>query len=291
MKDLSTIISETSKDRLSGSLALLHNFKSNLHSWASTSEDVRSLPVDLFSHYVVQLQEEMKDFAVLSHFINYITEQLSKNNDLLDLPQIIQRYNHKWEDICEKMAKNLRSVLNFKDKTVLLHSNSGSVSELFKLLSYENTDVNVIQTESRPKNEGIIQAEQIGNLGFPVTLIADTAIQHFIAKIDYILLGADSIFQDYFVNKIGSYSIALMARKFQIPIYVISDSRKLWKNMPSSFTRKWDGPKNYPTEELYDGNHPNIEVVNIYFESIPNQYIESIITEEQIYQPEELWEI
>ena len=46
-----------------------------------------------------------------------------------------------------------------------------------------------------------------------------------IVGVDMAIVGADSISENYFINKIGTHLIALACLHIKIPLYVLSDSQ------------------------------------------------------------------
>lgn len=112
---------------------------------------------------------------------------------------------------------------------VLVHSHS---STLIKVLQGIKKKLNVYVTESRPLGEGrntatvlsLCTSDSINS----ITLLADSSIANVMNKVDVCIVGADGILKDgSFVNKIGTYTIAICASAFNIPVYVVSDTSKI----------------------------------------------------------------
>src|SRR5438552_384860 len=76
--------------------------------------------------------------------------------------------------------------------------------------------------ETRPRNQGLLTAWELGGHGVPHTLIADNAGGHLIqhGKVDIVLVGADRVGREGdLCNKIGTYLKALAARESSVPFY------------------------------------------------------------------------
>jgi methylthioribose-1-phosphate isomerase len=84
--------------------------------------------------------------------------------------------------------------------------------------------VSVIVGETRPFLQGArLTAWELGQDGIPVTLITDNMSGHLMSRgeIDAVIVGADRIAANGDVaNKIGTYMIAVLARRHRIPFYV-----------------------------------------------------------------------
>ncbi len=84
--------------------------------------------------------------------------------------------------------------------------------------------IHVYVDETRPFLQGArLTAWELTQLGVPMTLITDSMAGHFMSrgKVDLVVVGADRIAANGDVaNKIGTYSLAVIARENGIPFYV-----------------------------------------------------------------------
>jgi methylthioribose-1-phosphate isomerase len=83
--------------------------------------------------------------------------------------------------------------------------------------------IRVLVSETRPRNQGLLTAWELGQHGVPHALIADNAAGLLLARhaVDAVIVGADRIAANGDVaNKIGTYLKALAARAAGIPFYV-----------------------------------------------------------------------
>jgi methylthioribose-1-phosphate isomerase len=85
-------------------------------------------------------------------------------------------------------------------------------------------DVHVWVDETRPLLQGArLTAWELGRLGVPMTLVADSAAGSLMARglVDLVVVGADRIAANGDVaNKVGSYPLAVLARHHGLPFYV-----------------------------------------------------------------------
>jgi methylthioribose-1-phosphate isomerase len=84
--------------------------------------------------------------------------------------------------------------------------------------------IHVYVDETRPFLQGArLTAWELQQLGVPMTLITDSMAGHFMnrGKVDLVIVGADRVAANGDVaNKIGTYSLAVLARENGIPFYV-----------------------------------------------------------------------
>jgi methylthioribose-1-phosphate isomerase len=84
--------------------------------------------------------------------------------------------------------------------------------------------ISVIASETRPYLQGArLTAWEMTQEGIPVTLITDGAAGHLMSrgKVDMVIVGADRIASNGDVaNKIGTYTLAVLAERHRLPFYV-----------------------------------------------------------------------
>ena len=194
---------------------------------------------------------------------------------------------------------------------VLTHCNAGwlatvdygtALSPIYMAFE-QGTPLHVWVDETRPRNQGLLTAWELGQHGVPYTLVADNAGGQLMQQcdVDLVIVGADRITRRGDVaNKIGTYLKALAAVDNEVPFYVAA---------PSS-TIDWtlnDGKREIPIEnraasELLvvngvgsDGETrtvqiaaPEVAVANPAFDVTHNRFVTGIITERGIVKPTDL---
>lgn len=77
--------------------------------------------------------------------------------------------------------------------------------------------------------------ENMKEAGIEVQLILDSAVSSVMDKVDAVLVGAEAVVESGgIVNKIGTLAIALIAKTFQRPLYVMTESLKFMRSYPVS---------------------------------------------------------
>lgn len=84
----------------------------------------------------------------------------------------------------------------------------------------------VIVLESTPGREGLEMARYLRGRGLLATTFPDSAIGYAVKACDIVVVGADAVLENSFINKTGTLSLALTAKHFSKDFYVASPSYK-----------------------------------------------------------------
>ncbi len=281
MNKLDESIFQIVNDKHSGSVAILQQLIRSIILYLIDEDDFE-ISVKTIKERLPTIRKYLGHFMVVCHFINYLDEKIKSIDKTIfsqdDLFDCVKKYNIRWKNVNKKIAENAVKLLDTNGKTILLHSNSSAITMFFKEIKNKKEDVKIIQTEARPEFEGRYQASSLADLGFQVDFIVDSAIGLFIPAIDFVIVGADKILKDVFINKIGTYPLALLCREFNKPLYVFADSRKFTQdNEDYKINELAKSPK-----DIWNTNHPKIKPLNFYFEAIPNNLVSAFITENTV---------
>jgi methylthioribose-1-phosphate isomerase len=114
-----------------------------------------------------------------------------------------------------------------KDGDVILtHCNiSGLMPLIAQFAKEQGKKISFYVTETRPYLQGSrLTAWEIMRAGFEVTIITDNMVAYLLSlgKVTKVIVGADHLtLNGDIANKIGTYQIAVVAKYFKIPFYVI----------------------------------------------------------------------
>ena len=133
-----------------------------------------------------------------------------------------------------EQAKDAAKLLKDRD-VVLTHCNiSGLMPLIAQFAEKEGKRISFYVTETRPYLQGSrLTAWEIMRAGFDVTIITDNMVAYLLSKgaVTKIIVGADHLtLNGDIANKIGTYQIAVVARYFKIPFYVICPPASKLKN-------------------------------------------------------------
>ncbi|MEV0588333.1 S-methyl-5-thioribose-1-phosphate isomerase [Nonomuraea sp. NPDC050310] len=148
----------------------------------------------------------------------------------------------------------------------------------------------VLALETRPLLQGArLTAWELDRMGAPYRLIADSAGPYLLTTgVDAVLIGADRIAANGdTANKIGSYSLALGARRAGVPFYVVAPESTVDPATPSGAAIRIEDRD--PAEllslqgvRLAPGS---AAALNPAFDVTPHDLITAIITEQRLIRP------
>jgi methylthioribose-1-phosphate isomerase len=174
---------------------------------------------------------------------------------------------------------------------ILTHCNAGALATagygtalgVIRAAVGAGKNIRVFADETRPFLQGArLTAWELEKDGIPVTVITDNMAGHFMQKgrVDCVIVGADRIAANGDVaNKIGTYSVAVLAKENGIPFYVAAPISTLDLSIP-------DGSR-IPIEERDPDEvrkikgititPPEMAVANPAFDVTPNRYVSAIL--------------
>ena len=188
-------------------------------------------------------------------------------------------------------------------QTVLTHCNAGALATagygtalgVIRAAWEDGKKIQVVADETRPVLQGArLTAWELMQDGIPVTLITDNMAGSLMrqGKVHLCIVGADRIAANGDVaNKIGTYSVAVLARAHGIPFYVAApsstidlatpsgDKIPIEQRAPQEVTSIFGGPRIAPA---------GVNVFNPAFDVTPAEYVTAIITERGVFAPKDL---
>ncbi len=151
----------------------------------------------------------------------------------------------------------------------------------------EGIEFEVIALETRPVLQGArITAFELSKAGIPVKLIVDGAAGYIMSDmgVDLVITGADRILADGTTfNKIGTYSLSILAKEHGVPFYVAAPTSTFdLKSKPEDVKIEMREPR----EVAFIGDKriapEGVEILNFAFDRTPPENITGIITEKGI---------
>jgi len=202
------------------------------------------------------------------------------------------------ELICDKLGEFGSSLIKDGD-VILTHCNAGclatagigtALAAIYKA-NNQGKKIKVFADETRPLLQGSrLTAFELSENNIDITLICDNMAASLMKKksIDLVIVGADRVSANGDVcNKIGTYSVACLAKMHNIPFYVscpISTVDMSTKNGDEIIIEQRDH-----TEVSFISGIPtapkNVNIYNPAFDVTPANLITAIITENGIIYP------
>lgn len=211
---------------------------------------------------------------------------------LLDEARTIQAED---EETCRLIGEHALTL--FEDGMgVLTHCNAGGLATArygtatapMYLAKEKGMSLKVFADETRPVLQGArLTAFELQQAGIDVTLICDNMAGAVMSKgwIQAVIVGTDRVAANGDVaNKIGTYSVAVLAKAHGIPFYVACPMSTIDLNTPTG--------ADIPIEERHEDEitqgfgkrtaPQGVKVFNPAFDVTPNEYVTAIITEKGI---------
>ena len=180
--------------------------------------------------------------------------------------------------------------------TVLTHCNTGPLATTgygtaLGVIFYafeRGKKLKVLVDETRPLLQGSrLTTWELQKAGVPFTLITDSMAGHFMAKgeVQAVIVGADCITSNGdTANKIGTYSVAVLATIHQIPFYVAAPTSTVDMKLASGAEIQIEQRAAYEVTHIKGVPicPEGVEVSNPAFDVTPSKYISGIVTERGI---------
>jgi methylthioribose-1-phosphate isomerase len=203
---------------------------------------------------------------------------------------------HSEEAAATRKLSQLGAELIKDGSSILTHCNAGPLATtgygtalgVIIKAREQGKRIKVFATETRPLLQGArITAWELKKAKVPFTLITDSMAGYFMGRgeIDGVIVGADRIAANGdTANKIGTYTLAVLAKEHNIPFYVAAPTTTIDLSLASG--------EEIPIEERSPKEVTHIQGVatapagvkarNPAFDVTPHRYITAIITENGI---------
>ncbi len=184
-------------------------------------------------------------------------------------------------------------------KTVLTHCNAGALATagygtalgVIRAAIESGKKIDVFADETRPFLQGArLTAWELQKDGIQATVITDNMAGHFLrsGRIGCVVVGADRIAANGDVaNKIGTYSVAVLAKENGIPFYVAAPISTLDLTLSTGDLIPIEQRPTVEVSEVggFQLTPEGIAIENPAFDVTPNQYVTAIITERGVARP------
>ncbi len=279
-------------DKHSGSLTISRNTLELYQEFLNECTAGNEKPEDCYksiqtaSKTILKIQPNMAllrycSNLFLTHFKRILKAEKEKQA-ILDtaagkLSEIRKELEHNIERIAGIGAKLVAASNN-----VMTISSSTMVNQILLRAHSLKKRFHVYSLKSHPPDEGVHSAEFLLQENIKTTLIADAEMGLFMPHMNFVLIGADRIFEDGFVNKAGTLPLLVTAKHFNVPVYLAFDTWKILSKQDKAV--KFLEREN---SEIYNDKKHKLHVQNFYFESIPLNLVQKVICEEGVYETSE----
>lgn len=265
----------------------------------------KSMSLSSFREYMVEIANEIKNtrptavnlFWAVDRILSVVLVGNIDNINILKENIVLEGLKILEEDIeANKRIGEFGAVLIKDGWTILTHCNAGALATVaygtalgvIRAAFDQGKHIKVYADETRPRLQGAkLTAWELVNEGIPVRLISDNMAGYFMSKneVNMVIVGADRIAANGdTANKIGTYSVAVLAKEHNIPFYVAAPTSTIDKKIPTGLHIPIE--ERNPKEVMYIGKEKiapdGVEIVNPAFDVTPNKYITGIITEKGV---------
>jgi methylthioribose-1-phosphate isomerase len=187
-----------------------------------------------------------------------------------------------------KFIKNGAVILTHCNAGALATGGYGTALGIIRAAKDQGKKIQVIADETRPFLQGArLTAWELKKDRIPVTVITDNMAAFMMQqkRIDAIIVGADRIAANGdTANKIGTYSLAILAKEHKIPFYVaaplstIDFKIKTGKEIPIEERAKEEVSHIRGKRRVPHG----VSIWNPAFDVTPNRFVSAIITDQGV---------
>jgi methylthioribose-1-phosphate isomerase len=189
------------------------------------------------------------------------------------------------------LLRNARRIMTHCNAGALATAGYGTALGVIRALKESGKKVEVWVNETRPVLQGArLTAWELKKEKIPLTLVTDNMTGHLMQKgvVDAVVVGCDRVAANGDVaNKIGTYGVAVLAKRHGVPFYVAGPTSSIDINCPSG--------QKIPIEErdAAEVSHifgralapKGVKTFNPAFDVTPQELISAIITEKGVIHP------
>ncbi len=228
-----------------------------------------------------------------------VMRSVAIENSNEEVPAIVRKLREKAEALIEEDIAINKAIGRWgktvvpKKARILTHCNAGALATggygtalgVIRAVWEQDKTIEVFACETRPYFQGSrLTLYELMKEGIPVTLITDSTAGFLmqLKKIDLVIVGADRIAANGdTANKIGTYSLAVLAKHHNIPFYVAAPRSTIDPKTPKGDKIPIE---ERPSKEIIQINKNLIapkdtKALYLAFDVTPNRYISGIITE------------
>ena len=237
-------------------------------------------------------------FWAIGRMNNLISECREKKVEEIKNLLVTEAVNIRKEDLrtCEQIGENGAELI--KDNSVILtHCNAGGLATagygtalgVIRSAFRQGRNISVISSETRPVLQGArLTTWELEREGIPVRLITDSMAGYMMSRgiVNSVVVGADRVASNGdTANKIGTYSLSVLAKHHDIPFYVAAPTSTIDGECLSGEDITIE--QRNPEEVTHmDGRRisARVEALNPAFDITPAENIACLITEVGLFR-------
>ncbi len=269
-----------------GVLKTEENYEKEFKRITDTISSTRPTAVNLFW----AIERMKKVFSQYKHEPSVLKQRMIE--EALTIEQEDVAINKKIGENGEVLLKSGQTVLTHCNAGALATAGYGTALGVIRSAVANNKKIEVVADETRPYLQGArLTVWELQQDNIPVKLVTDNMAGFLMARglIDAVIVGADRIASNGdTANKIGTYSVAILADYHHIPFYVAAPTSTIDFTIASGEEipieeRNKEEILNFRNQRIAS---PETQVYNPAFDVTPHHLINAIITEKKVLYPE-----
>lgn len=270
--DPRSVLADLRSDATRGAAEIAAEARAGLARLATLDEDPATLAADA-RQAVLRLVEAHPAMAPLIHLADATLTGVDEEG-LAALATLVREPR-----LTARVAAHAREAIAEADQ-VATYSRSGTVLAALEA-ALDTGELHVMLSEARPGDEGLTVARSLADAGAHVQLTTDADLFSRVDEADVVLVGADAITAEAFVNKTGTRVLLDQARSAGVETRVLASSDKLW---PAALPAPRTGEGAHWRPEVPD----DVRVEAPLFERVPLRLADRLVTEEGPAEPDAL---
>ncbi|TVR00742.1 MAG: S-methyl-5-thioribose-1-phosphate isomerase [Desulfovibrionales bacterium] len=216
------------------------------------------------------------------------------------ITQAVAMHRHD-EDVNREMGRHGAALLRDGD-TVMTHCNAGALATgaygtalgVIRAAVESGKNIAVLANETRPFLQGArLTAYELAQDHIPVTVCCDNAVGLLMTKgkVQAVVVGADRVAANGdAANKIGTYTVAVLAKRHGVPFYVAVPFSTIDFATPSGAEIPIEERTPREVTHIQDRriSPESVPVLNFAFDVTPAELITALITEKGVIKPSDL---
>ena len=187
-----------------------------------------------------------------------------------------------------KLLGNSTRILTHCNAGALATAGYGTALGVVRAMKEAGKAVEVWANETRPVLQGArLTAWELKKDKIPVTLLTDNMVGHLMqkGKVDAVVVGCDRVAANGDVaNKIGTYAVAVLARRHNVPFYVAGPTSSIDLRCPSGSEIPIEQRDPREVTHIFDRaiTPRGVRILNPAFDVTSHDLISAIITEKGV---------
>ena len=284
--DIPQLLQRLQTDNTSGATTLVALALDILEAFATQESAPHDFRAAL-KHLVGAILAAQPSMAVMINLaqqaLQACPEELPLATARRQLQQTLTAFRRDVRSSTEALCQQALAVLP-PQSTVLTYSNSATVVAALRYAHDRGCVRRVLLSESRPAFDGRPQALALLEHDIAVEYSIDMALFERLPEADVVLVGADAVFPDRLINKLGTHALAQLAPLRGVPLYSLCVASKF---LPATATALWH-IVDRPREEVWPDAPNTLSISNRYFDATPLTLLSGLVSDQGLYTPEAL---